>query len=204
MDNKKIFRYKLSGSRSGFTLVELLLSLGVASILLAVIMSMSVSSQQLFALGSVFSDIHAEVRISMDYMKRDIMGATRMMNSYGGYTTTSSSIILEIPSVDVNGNVIDINNDFDYITYALNSGDPTQLDRIIDASASSSRADETQIFARNVDTLLFSSGGTVLSSIGDVSGLTQVDITLILLKAVPGNSDPLQETLSSKVKLRNN
>ena len=127
----------LTGSKikiRGFTLVELLVAIGLSTMFAGVVMSLYLVSRQSLEIGNASSEIHASARLAMDWMSKDIrwgkrIRASRLVGTQT-YTTGDSELILEIPSIDANENIIDINTTFDYIIYHRDGSDPTQLQRI--------------------------------------------------------------------------
>ena len=66
------------------------------------------------------------------------------------YTTGSTTVILEIPSIDNDGDIITSTYD-----YAILFGSTTEAYRIMDAAASSARLDGTKMFSEVVSNLTF-------------------------------------------------
>jgi hypothetical protein len=104
--------------------------------------------------------------------------------------------------VDATGLIIDIANEFDYIIYRQKPEDPKRLERILDAKDGvSSRADSTRLLAERVDAFSLGSEGVDLSSVGDLSTVSSIDIALTTRQNRYGRD--FQETLNTVVKLRN-
>ncbi|MDE1919226.1 MAG: type II secretion system protein [Patescibacteria group bacterium] len=83
------------------------------------------------------------------------------------YTSTSTSIVLEIPSIDSSGNVI--SSTYDYAAF-YTSG--TNAYRLLQANASSKRASGTKLLSSSVKTLTFSYNNTDFTKVSS----TTVDI----------------------------
>jgi prepilin-type N-terminal cleavage/methylation domain-containing protein len=175
---------KMGNPKRGFTLMEVLVAVSIAVFTLAVIISLYLASQQSFTMGTTFLEVHGGARVAMDWMVKDIRWATQAS------TPAIDELSLEIPSIDGSGDIIDIDNTFDYITYQLNATDPTRLERTVNADALSSRVDETRIIANNVSSITFNSSGS------------NIAIALTTSRTVLGGRT-LQETLNSTVELRN-
>ena len=72
------------------------------------------------------------------------------------YTTTDSSIVLMVPSIDSHGEVI--SSHYDYIVYELrDASQGKDMYRIVKKDASSSRVNEDRVIARYCESLTFSS-----------------------------------------------
>jgi hypothetical protein len=138
----------------------------------------------------------------LNWISRDIKEGIQVLPSWDVYTTSNTCLILQVPSLDSNGIIIDIDNEFDYIIYRLNSEYPTRLERIIDSKDGvSSRADTTRVIATEVNSFQISSGGVDLSAVSDFSQISSVYITMITTQNLLGRT--YQETLNTELKLRN-
>lgn len=188
----------------GVSLVEMLVAVFVGVLVLTVTMIIEVMGKQTVDIGSAFLEVHSSARMAMDWMDRDIRGASQIVPSRvvngNNYFSTTDQLILQLPSIDANNQII--NDTYDYIVYHLIDSTPVQLERIVDAHANSSRPSESRIMARNVDDFSLSSGGTPLAGVGDVTTLTHVTVHLDLHKEAMLGQD-VDETLDLVVKLRN-
>ncbi len=186
----------------GFTLVEVLIALGLSTIVLGLVFSIYIGQQRNFLVGNSYINIHQDARMAMDWMAKDIRWGIELLPSHGAYSTSNSCVVLKIPSIDSAGDVIDIDNDHDYLIYKLNTSDPSKLERTIDAKDGvSSRADETRTVAENISSLTFSYNGTGLSSVADLSTVTDIETALTTFTTVPPVS--LSDRLNTTVMLRN-
>jgi Tfp pilus assembly protein PilW len=209
MSKQKINKNKIKALKkmffkeAGFTLTELLVAIGMGIIVIGAIFSFYLYNQQSFTSASAYVEINTAARLAMDWMSRDLRWAQQLITNKTinsqYYITGTEEIILKIPSIDSSGDIID--GVFDYVVYHLSQSDSTKLERIIDANALSSRVDETRIIANNISSLTFSSAGTELSNIPDVTTLTNVAIELTTSKVASRRT--LSQTVSSTIKLRN-
>jgi hypothetical protein len=165
-------------------------------------LSLYVAGQRYFMNGSAKSDVLRDNRHVLNYISRDIKGATQVVPSWDVYATSTDCLILQVPSLDSNGLIIDVDSQFDYIIYLLNSEYPNRLERIIDANDGvSSRTDSSRTIATRVNSFQLSSGGIELSGVADFSQVACVDVTLVASQNLLGRT--FQETLKTGVKLRN-
>ena len=135
-------------------------------------------------------------------LAKDIRWAIELEPSHGAYATSNNCIVLRVSSVDSAGNVIDVENDHDFIIFKLKAGSPTELERIVDAKDGvSGRIDEIRTVADNIDSLEFSYNGTELYSVGNFNAVTHLDIVLTTSTTVTGVE--LTDTLSTTTKFRN-
>ena len=188
--------------RDGFTLVEVLIAATLTTIVLGMALTMYISQQRNFLVGNEYIDIHQDARLAMDWLANDIRWGIAVESSYGGYSTSNSCIVLKVPSIDSSGDVVDINSDFDYIIYRLAGSNPASLKRrVYPKTGVSSRPSEDRLIAENIGSLTFSYGGTGLSSIGDLTTVTEIESSLVTLGTV-GDVN-LSDRLETRVKLRN-
>ncbi len=186
----------------GLTLVELLITMAVVSLVLSALLSLYSEGQQYFLGESVKLDGLRDIRYVQNWITRDIKEAVEVLPSWDVYTVSDSCLILRIPSVDANGYVIDIENDYDHVVYRLNPQIPSRLERILDAKDGvSTRSDGSRFLSTQVSSFLLSSEGVNLASVADFSQVASVDISFITQQTLMGRS--YQETLQTGVMLRN-
>jgi prepilin-type N-terminal cleavage/methylation domain-containing protein len=106
----------MKGDR-GVTLVEVIIASVIGLIIGAAILTLYIAGQESFATGLIFLDVHGEARMSIDRIIRDTRWATQIMPA-----SSVNQLILEIPSIDVNGDIIDIDTSYDYVIYRLTPG----------------------------------------------------------------------------------
>ena len=186
----------MRSDKSGYTVVEVLISVAVASVLFSVILFLYLRGQQSFDANRTYLDVYADARLAADWMAKDIKGATQVLPVWGGYTTSGNSLVLEVPSIDASGDIV--SSLYDHLIYQVNSA---TLERIVDAEIGSSRLDETKSVANNITALTFSSGGITLDGIGDLSTVDNIGLSLTAGRTSLGRT--YQETLNSVIKLRN-
>ena len=192
---------KKSTSR-GFTLLELVFVVAIGSFIMTALVGLYTTSQRYFVTESTRSDIIRDGRIVLLWMSRDIKEAIQVVQSYDAYSTSTNSLVLQVPSLDGNGLIVDIESDFDYIVYRLNPSYPTKLERVVIPKAGvSSRVDSNRVLANRVNSFVLKSEGTELSSVPDVTEVLSIDIALILREIRFERT--FEEPLNTVVKLRN-
>ncbi len=165
-------------------------------------LSIYVSGQRYFMIGTARTDVLRDNRQVLNWVSQDIKEGIQVLPSWDVYTTSSSCLVLQVPSLDSNGLIIDIDNEFDHIVYGLNSEFPNRLERIIDAKDGVSfRANSARVITTRVNYFQLSSEGVDLSSVSDFSQVSRIEVTLITTKNLLGRT--FQETLRTGVKLRN-
>ncbi|MDD5556947.1 MAG: hypothetical protein PHN82_06835 [bacterium] len=187
---------------AGFTLVETLVAAGLSVAVLAAVLAVYVGQQRNFLVGNTYIAIHKEARTAMDWIARDIRWAIEVVPSHGSHATGDACLVLKVPSIDGNGDILDVANDHDYIIYRLQPGAPDRLERIVDGKDGvSSRQDETRVVAGSVHALAFRSNAVGLGSVPNLGNVAAVDTTLTTRQAVL--STAATDTLTSTSKLRN-
>ena len=186
----------------GITLVEILVTVTIVSFIILAMLSLYVAGQRYFMNGSARSDVLRDNRHVLNYFSHDVKEAIQVMAIWDVYTTSTDCLILQVPSVDSSGLIIDIDSQFDYVVYRLNSEYPNRLERIIDANDGvSNREDSSRTIATRVNSFQLRSGGVELSAVSNFDQVSSVDITLITTQSQLGRT--FQETLKTGVKLRN-
>lgn len=186
----------------GLTLVELLVVLALSALIILALVTLYTSGQRYFINQDAQAKVLREGRYVLDWIARDIKEAVQVVPSWNGHTTSTNCLILKVPSVDASGLILDIENHFDYIIYRRKPEDPKRLERILDAKDGfSSLTDDTRQLAERVDAFLLSYKGVELSSVGDLSTVSSIDIALSTRQTRQGRD--FQETLNTVVKLRN-
>ena len=197
-------------SLAGFTLVELQVASTIALITLSAVIALYLFSWRSFTIGNALLDVYSNSRNASGWLMRDIRCAAQVVASYDSsvdddgesYTTTSHSIVLMVPSVDDDGEVISGN--YDYIIYELQG---TNLYRIVQKDGLSSRTAGSSVIAHNCAELTFSSDGLPLSSIANLSTVNTVSIYLPINKFTTSLSGAGTQTASisptTVVRLRN-
>jgi prepilin-type N-terminal cleavage/methylation domain-containing protein len=193
---------KKRSSPKGFTLIELLIVVGIVAFIMIALLTFYATGQKYFITESARADVLRSSRQALSWLSRDIKEGIEVLAFYDTYTTSDNCLILKIASVDANGLVIDIANDFDYIIYRVNPAFSNRLERIVDANDGvSSRTDVTRVIVDNAGAFVLSSEGTGLGSIADFSLVFSVRIMLTTSQTWIGKT--YSETFNTRVKLRN-
>ncbi len=203
MTSKKSRRFKPKKYQpKGITLVEVLVTVTIVSFMILAMLSLYVAGQRYFTTGTAKSDVLRDNRQVLNFVSRDVKEAIQVMPKWDVHTTSSDCLILQVPSIDSSGLIIDIDSQFDYIVYRLNSEYPNRMERIIDANDGvSNRADSSRTIATRVSSFQLSSGGVDLSAVSSFDQVSSVVITLVTTQSQLGRT--FQEILHTGAKLRN-
>lgn len=184
----------------GFTLVELQVASAIVLITLSAVLALYLFSWRSFTIGNTFLDVYANSRNASGWLTRDIRCSAQVESSYasGGttYSTSDHVIVLKVPSIDKSNPPKSLSAYFDHIIYRLENGN---LKRIViidqkfkDASDpyynQSGRSDDNSVIAGYCSSLTFSSGGTTLSNIGNLSAINTISIYLPINKSTTSAS----------------
>ena len=166
----------------GFTLFELQVASAIVLITLSAVLALYLFSWRSFTIGNTLLDVYSNSRNASGWLTRDIRCAAQVESSYVSgdttYTTSEHVIVLKVPSINSLGEVI--NSHYDYIIYELQG---TDLYRIVQNDALSSRSACNNVIAHNCADLTFSSDGVGLSDIVNLSTVNTVSIYLPINKS---------------------
>lgn len=135
----------------GFTLIEVLLVILMMGFGLIVLTNMFLSHNKIYRSQSTKLNITGSVRFALDDIDNYVRQAYRTLASYGSFTASSQTLILQIQSVNSSERLIA--NTYDYVIYYLSGNN---LMREIVADAGSARVSSTRLVAANVSNLVFS------------------------------------------------
>ncbi len=185
----------MNNRNKGFTLVELNIASFIALLVFVAVFSLYISVWRSLAKGNTYLDTYAGSRNASGWLIRDIRCAAQVVKQYPEtgtaiYQTDDHVIVLKVPSIDASDNCIP--STYDYIIYQLQGSD---LYRIVQKDASSSRPNENRAITRYCTSLTFSSGGVTLSNVANLSTINTVAIYLPINKS----NITLGETVTEKI-----
>lgn len=137
----------------GLTLVELLITLGVAILVGALLLTIMVNTLGLFYKESSTRTQGLSINDALSKIRSSVKQSSIVATSFTSGTTYTSSVtqlVLKITSVDLSGNLI--TNTFDYFVFFL---DGSNLRFKTFPDVLSSRKAQDQIFSTNVKNLQF-------------------------------------------------
>lgn len=189
-------------SSFGFSLVEILVALGVASVAGVILISILVSGNSLFMQqnSNVFQGL--SLNHATEQINDSISQASQVANSYPEmsptYVTSESVLVLKIPSIDSSGNIID--QKFDYIVISQDDQKSNILRKRVFPDPSSSRKNENGVLATTVSSLTFS---YLDSNNITVSPPSATKISFSIMLTEKAGSDNKTSSVSGQVNLRN-
>jgi len=199
-------KIKISGNSNkqnkGFTIAEIQVALFIAVIILLAATSLYIFYWRTFIIGNTYLDVYSNSRVAIDRIARDIKWSAEVAANYGGYATSDDTIVLKVPSLNAQGSVITAH--YDHVIYRLQGSD---LYRIVQIDALSSRKNENRVIARHCKPLTFSSGGVTLSHITYLSTVNTVAVTLpineTMISLSGKGTQTAQLTPTTVIRLRN-
>lgn len=178
--------------KHGFTLIEAIVYIAIASIVLVIITQIFISQSQVYDAETSRADIELYAKQALNRMVQNSISARGVVATQvlGGatYSSSSSTLVLELQSIDANQNLI--SNKYDYIAFYLDPTDLTKLYMKIDADPNSSRKDTTTLLSTFVEGLNFR------YNIADPALATKVEIALNLARTVRGQNRTAQSSTS--------
>lgn len=194
--------------QKGFSIVELMIATTITLIFAGSFYYASLGLQKHFESHSVYFETDRSARFGMDRIAQDVREAVNVAPSWGGNSTGNSVLVLKLPSINASGEATNISTQFDYVTYKLDSSDPTKLVRSVDVlggvSFRNGGSDTSNVtIGKKLQTLTFSSGGTGLSSFTSsaLQSLKRINVAITAQGKTVGQNNTTQ--VDSDLMLRN-
>jgi prepilin-type N-terminal cleavage/methylation domain-containing protein len=182
-----------TGRNDGFTLVELLIVIGVVSILVAVIYGSFDSISRFFSRENVKADTQKKSRFALDTMILDIqLAGLNPLGMPGGGILSASSTSLRLAS-DINFDG-DFDDPFETVAYDLNGTRLEQSNHI-----------GTDMLVGNVSAFSFTyfdSAGTELLEPVNIPEIRSVQVSITLTQPGGRNGDVLR-SYNTRIRCRN-
>ena len=141
------------------TLVEVMIASTVAFMVAGTTTAVMITSLRSTTKSMVFHRVNREARYLSDTFSRDVRGAWSVAATYTDgqttYTTGDDTIVLELPSIDAQGNVIDVDNTHDAVVYHPDGDRDGVLIREVFPDASSNRASDHHIYGNAIGSSAF-------------------------------------------------
>ncbi|MBX4201075.1 type II secretion system GspH family protein [Candidatus Parcubacteria bacterium] len=180
------------GLEQGFTLIEVLVGIGIISIIAFFLAYISAYHFQTYNTETVELDITSDARAALDEVDNYVRQSNRILSSYSTYTTGTTVLVLQVPSIDSSSQLIE--SSYDTVVFYLSG---TDFSRRIFPSLNSTRPSAIKNLAQNIDTPNFS----FAYDNADYSLAKQVTTTIAVLRKAGSQTKSI--TVSSQSKLRN-
>jgi Tfp pilus assembly protein PilW len=175
----------IKNKRKGFTLIEFLVAFLICIIAMFMALQLSVSFNKDYRVLMSYLGSYLKGREMIDIISKDCREAVRIMDDYGGYVTTTNRLVLKVPSIDASGDIMDVDNEFDYIIYRIQNQD---LWKTVIPGTGSSRPARNSALKQSIDSLYMACVGTPLSSIPNKSSCKDITIWVSVAETILGKT----------------
>jgi prepilin-type N-terminal cleavage/methylation domain-containing protein len=146
---------KLQANSGGFTLIEVTIVISLFALVLVVFLNIFDWSNGNYAYQQAYLRATTSARQAMTDMQTATLQASSVLSSHSidgtVYSSGSSTMVLELPAIDTNGDIID--STWDYIVFYVSNG---SLYRLADINALSTREmPEIKLLSDSVEVLTF-------------------------------------------------
>ncbi len=178
----------------GFTLIETVIVIAFSAVMMLAIavLAFNFNKISLYNQASIKSSGSASALIreieDLVFSASEVLASHTFSGSV--YSSSQGVLVLEIPSVDVSGNVI--SNTYDYAVFYVTG---TNAYRILETNALSSRSSGTKILSTTISALTFSYNGADMPS----TNIVTVDIQA----QAYAKQEILSDHLREQIRLRN-
>lgn len=190
-------------SQSGVTLFELVLVMVVSGVVGILLISIFVHNNSLFYNQQVKTSQNLDLNDATTKITKDVKLASAVVSSYTSgqttFTSSSNTLILKIPSINVGGNTI--SNVSDYYVITLDNQNPKLLKEIVYPDVQSSRKPSVAILGKEISNLSFYYLDVNNSQVSPTSAVT---VNFVINVSTFVNNSNQQSSTSGQVSLRNN
>jgi Tfp pilus assembly protein PilW len=141
----------------GITLLELAVSVAIGSVVFMILGAIFIAQGRYFAIEDAIAETQYNGFQALDVTGLFASSAKRVMSSQvvrgTNYSSTSTLVVLELPSIDAAGALV--NNSFDYVAIGQDPADASKFMYDLDAATGTARTDGKFVKALLVDTVIF-------------------------------------------------
>jgi type II secretory pathway pseudopilin PulG len=179
---------------NGFTLVETLIVLGIGILMMFALIQFFLSFNSTFSYMTKSIDVASDASRIMNEISSSIMTSKQVLSSYTfsgvNYQSSSTALVLELPSIDSSGTIIV--STYDHIAFYTTASSTYKLTA---AAVTSSRKSSLIDLSDQVQSLTFTYDN------GTFSSVTKVDTDVVTKRTYANRS--AQTHLHEQVRLRN-
>ena len=187
----------------GFTFVEALIALAISGVLGVILVSIVVQSNGLFltqtsktSQGVNINDVNGKI---VDAIRQSAYVATGYPVASPLYSSTSTTLVLAIPSIDINGDVIQ--STYDYVVITQDATKENILKKYLFPDQLSSRNNENTVLSTQLSMVKFN---YLDSNLATVAPTQAAMINYIINLSSSIGAKPTVSSSSGQVNLRNN
>lgn len=159
---------KNNRNTSGYSLVEIIVVIGVMSVLLTLIAGIFVSQSKIYGLENLKAEMQINNLNALYSISNEIKNATEVIQSISlnglTYNSNSSSVVLKTSSIDQNDAFIE--NKYDYIVFNISAQNKLIMSTFADSSSKRKTGQKT--LADYVKTITFTYNSTNFPDIDKV------------------------------------
>lgn len=177
-------------TQKGFTLIETIVAIGIASLLIGVLFLLFDNYNKVFKAQQTSARVLVSASQAGNELQNYARQASAVVSSYTfsgtTYTSNSTTLVMKMPAVDSSGSLI--TGEYDYVVFYTSSG---KLYEKVSAYASSDRKTLTKQLSDTASSVTFTYNN------GTPSSATQVDVDIIMsaTEAHATASHELKQTL---------
>lgn len=195
---------QVSKSRRGFTLVEILIGVGAAGVIGAILVGLLSQNQRIFSFQSSKVNQGVELNNSYDEVEQTIKTAGGVVTQYPAtglptHTTGLNTLVMTIPSITAQGAVIPNINDF--VVFARDTQNPKILRKLLYPAATSSRKLVNKVLSTKTSKLEFF---YLDSADQTISPVQSAKIGFIINVSDTISTEAQSSSVSGRINLRNN
>lgn len=190
--------------RSGFGLIEVIVVIAILGIISGVFIQSYLNSKKTFDIQKSKSALQTETRNSLDQVSKWIKLSNSVLSTLTinskTYTTSDTTLILQVPSIDEDQDIIP--NSYDYVIFKPNATYPDQLQQIIYPDSHSSRDQLDRTINQNLSTIEFKYYNSSDAEITqNFENSVSVDTAISSEEVISDTTNTV--TFNTKTKLRN-
>lgn len=188
--------------QTGFTLAEVLVVLGASAIIGTILVTILIQSSNIFSSQNATVNQNLSLNNASNQITQSIKFAASVASSFTNnqttYTTSSQTIVINLPSLNNQGNVID--GKFDTLIIMPDASKPKLLKKLIFPDLASSRKAEITVIASNLSQIQF----TYLNDSGNITSPTSATRIDFILKVSENLNNTIKESSTSgRINLKN-
>jgi len=181
------------------TLVEMLIVISILTIVSGILVAIFISGWRLFHQQSASTETQAQAKLATSVITKSIQQANKVPTSKTldsiSYTSSTNTLVLELPSLDTNQNIIE--GAFDYEVFYKDPAAHTKLKLKRETSPASSRKSETKTIANLIENIEF----TYNSPDNKIENTNRITVSVSAAQISYGKTQ--KTSLTGQAKLRN-
>ncbi len=158
----------MKNNSRGFSIVETVVVVFIFGLIVVVIYTVYSNYSGVIGTQEALMDTAGSLSATMVDIEKSVNQADKVVSTHTfsdtTVTSTSTSLVVEMPAVDASGNIV--TNIYDYIGYYATG---TKAVRVVDAAASSSRQTSSRSFSQTLSALKFTYDNSDLTLVTNIT-----------------------------------